>query len=73
MDLNQLVKKALVENNAEQYTALIPTLVKKITPILEVKARKLITPRLIKTVFASQLGSRKIKDNPEQLKLEGVE
>jgi hypothetical protein len=59
MDLNQIVKKALAEIGGEQHSALIPRIVKKIEPILEAKAKRLITHRRLQQVFAESLSKTK--------------
>jgi hypothetical protein len=58
MDLNQIVKKALAEIGGEQHSALIPALVKKIQPILEGKAKRLITHRRLQQVFVESLKAK---------------
>ena len=73
MNLKEIIQTRMNELGAEKQAALIPGIEQRIQPLLEKKAAKLVTKRLIKSVFAAQLEGPKTQQDPKQLKLDGIE
>lgn len=55
MKLKEIIKSKLIKTSFDKNEALVETIEKLVTPVLEEKASKLVTPRLIKRAVAAML------------------